>query len=92
MNEIAGSAQNQTLSLQQVNTAIGDMNGVTQQNASMAQDVNSATGSLSAEASHVVELVNQFDLGRSGEVPSPDAITGPRAPRELRGHKMRRSA
>ncbi|MBB6505718.1 methyl-accepting chemotaxis protein [Sphingomonas endophytica] len=59
---IAASAKQQAVGLQQVNTAISEMDGVTQQNAAMVEEATAATRSLAAEAGHLAEEVARFTL------------------------------
>jgi methyl-accepting chemotaxis protein len=63
MNAIATSAREQSLGLQEVNTAVNQMDQVTQQNAAMVEEANAAGATLAKEAGRLRELVNQFQLG-----------------------------
>jgi methyl-accepting chemotaxis protein len=64
--EIAASAQEQATGLAQVNTAINEMDQVTQQNAAMVEQSTAASHSLTQEAEELSRLVNRF---RTGEEP-----------------------
>ena len=59
---IAASAKEQAVGLQQVNTAISEMDGVTQQNAAMVEQATAATRSLAADADKLTEEVALFTL------------------------------
>jgi methyl-accepting chemotaxis protein len=61
---IAAGAGEQATALQQVNTAINQMDQATQQNASMVEESTAASHSLSQEASQLSGLVGQFQIGR----------------------------
>ncbi|MGK6325400.1 methyl-accepting chemotaxis protein [Sphingomonas sp. DT-51] len=63
---IAASAKEQAVGLQQVNTAISEMDGVTQQNAAMVEQATAATRSLAADAEKLAEEVALFTLAEDG--------------------------
>ncbi|QUD89713.1 methyl-accepting chemotaxis protein [Phenylobacterium montanum] len=64
--EIAKSSQEQAQGLSQVNTAVNQMDQVTQQNAAMVEEATAAAASLKAEAMELASLVSRFDSGRGG--------------------------
>jgi methyl-accepting chemotaxis protein len=61
---IAAGAREQATGLEHVNTAINEMDRVTQQNAAMVQETTAATHSLSSETSQLADLVGQFRLSQ----------------------------
>ncbi len=61
--EIAQSSQEQATGLAQVNTAVNQMDQVTQQNAAMVEEATAAAASLKAEAAELATLVAAFDTG-----------------------------
>jgi methyl-accepting chemotaxis protein len=68
----------QATSLQQINTAMSEMDRNTQQNAAMVEQTAAAANSLSSETAELTTLVNRFDIGsiqatgrRSGTGPKP---------------------
>jgi methyl-accepting chemotaxis protein len=63
VNEIAQGAQEQAGSLDEVNVAIREMDGATQQNAAMAEQSTAATQSLTHEAARLSDLVGRFRIG-----------------------------
>jgi methyl-accepting chemotaxis protein len=63
MDAIATSAREQSVGLQEVNTAVNQMDQVTQQNAAMVEEANAAGATLATEAGRLRELVSQFQLG-----------------------------
>lgn len=64
--DISASTHEQSSGLSQVNTAINQMDQVTQQNAAMVEESTAASQSLATEASSLSELVAQFKTaGRS---------------------------
>ncbi|HEX5378786.1 MAG TPA: methyl-accepting chemotaxis protein [Phenylobacterium sp.] len=60
VTEIAASAQEQATGLHQVNTAINEMDQVTQQNAAMVEQSTAASHSLAQEAEGLAESVSRF--------------------------------
>ncbi|MDZ7281785.1 methyl-accepting chemotaxis protein [Sphingomonas sanguinis] len=60
VESIAGGASEQATSIQQVNLAINDMDGVTQANAAMVEEVTAAVRALSTETRALEEQVNRF--------------------------------
>ncbi len=69
MADIAASAQEQATGLQQINTAVNQMDQTTQQNAAMSEQASAAGQSLAQESGRLSELVGQFQIGRGGDDP-----------------------
>lgn len=63
VSEIARSSESQSINLEQVNSAIGDMDRMTQQNAAMVEQSTAAARALADEASNLIGLVSQFNTG-----------------------------
>jgi methyl-accepting chemotaxis protein len=63
MDAIATSSREQSIGLTEVNTAVNQMDQVTQQNAAMVEEANAAGATLANEATRLRELVGQFQLG-----------------------------
>ncbi|MET0747163.1 MAG: methyl-accepting chemotaxis protein, partial [Rhizobium sp.] len=63
MDSIATSAREQSTGLGEVNTAVNQMDQVTQQNAAMVEETNAAGSTLATEAGNLRELIAQFNLG-----------------------------
>ncbi len=63
ITEIARSTESQAVNLQQVNSAVGDMDRMTQQNAAMVEQSTAASRSLADEANELSGLVGQFRTG-----------------------------
>jgi methyl-accepting chemotaxis protein len=61
--DIAASAEEQATGLQQVNTAVNQMDQVTQQNAAMVEQSTAASHTLAGEAEQLSRLISRFDLG-----------------------------
>lgn len=63
MDSIATSAKEQSVGLGEVNTAVNQMDQVTQQNAAMVEETSAASASLANESVRLRELISQFQLG-----------------------------
>ncbi|MGK6324128.1 methyl-accepting chemotaxis protein [Sphingomonas sp. DT-51] len=59
---IASSAKQQSVGLEQVNTAVSEMDSVTQRNAAMVEQATAAARDLAGEASHLAAHVARFRL------------------------------
>ena len=68
VTEIAASAQEQAVGLAQVNTAVNQMDQVTQQNAAMVEESTAASHSLAQEAEALQASVAQFRVGAGSPV------------------------
>ncbi|MBU3079254.1 methyl-accepting chemotaxis protein [Sphingomonas quercus] len=64
VSTIATSAEQQASGLQQVNTAVAEMDNVTQQNAAMVEQATAAARSLAAEADDLARQVARFRTGQ----------------------------
>ncbi|HLT99243.1 MAG TPA: methyl-accepting chemotaxis protein [Burkholderiaceae bacterium] len=62
MDEIATASREQSDGISQVNAAVADMDGVTQQNAALVQEAAAAAGSLQDQARRLTELVAIFKV------------------------------
>ncbi|MBZ5763791.1 methyl-accepting chemotaxis protein [Rhizobium sp. VS19-DR104.2] len=63
MDSIATSAREQSTGLGEVNTAVNQMDQVTQQNAAMVEETNAASATLAADAVNLRDVISQFNLG-----------------------------
>ncbi len=80
MNAIAISAREQSTGLAEVNTAVNQMDQVTQRNAAMVEESNAASTRLASESVRLRDLIGQFKL--AGSAPH-GADQGWRAPRQV---------
>jgi methyl-accepting chemotaxis protein len=62
MDAIATSAREQSVGLSEVNTAVNQMDQVTQRNAAMVEETNAASASLASEAGRLREQIARFTL------------------------------
>ncbi len=70
--QISSSAQEQATGLHQVNTAVNQMDQVTQQNAAMVEQTTAATHSLKGQTAELVSLISTFQVGSSrAAAPAP---------------------
>jgi methyl-accepting chemotaxis protein len=69
--EIAASAQEQAQGLQEVNTAINQMDQVTQQNAAMVEQSTAASHVLARESEALAQMIGRFDLGEKAFAGAP---------------------
>jgi methyl-accepting chemotaxis protein len=70
VSQIAMAADQQSSALAQVNTAIVEMDKVTQQNAAMVEESTAAARSLADEATGLARLVGRFDTGEGHAAPA----------------------
>ena len=91
VSEIAQSAQEQSTGLGQVNTAVNQMDQVTQQNAAMVEEATAAAAQLKREAVELGQLVSKFEVGEAASQPTrPQRATAtPRADAPALQRKLR---
>jgi methyl-accepting chemotaxis protein len=65
ISEIALSSQEQATGLNQVNTAVNQMDQVTQQNAAMVEEATAAASNLKSESVELAKLVARFQTGQA---------------------------
>ncbi|TPP12051.1 methyl-accepting chemotaxis protein [Rhizobium glycinendophyticum] len=63
LDAIATSAKEQSVGLAEVNTAVNQMDQVTQQNAAMVEESTAASASLASEVTRMREIIAGFRLG-----------------------------
>jgi len=61
--EIAAASREQSTGLEQVNTAVMQMEHVVQQNASLVEEAAAGTEAMKTQAGSLLELVSRFKLG-----------------------------
>ena len=67
IHSIATAAREQATGLQEISTAINQMDQVTQHNAAMVEETSAATHKLKAEADGLADLVARFRTGDAGQ-------------------------
>ncbi|WP_292134641.1 methyl-accepting chemotaxis protein [Brevundimonas sp.] len=68
MSEIRASTQEQAVGLAEVNTAVNQMDQVTQQNAAMVEQSTAASLSLSREVAELADLVGRFAVSERAPI------------------------
>nr|WP_254007617.1 methyl-accepting chemotaxis protein [Rhizobium sp. L1K21] len=68
MEAIATSAREQSVGLSEVNTAVNQMDQVTQQNAAMVEETNAASAALAKESTMLRQLISQFQLEQANRM------------------------
>ncbi|KGD86433.1 MULTISPECIES: methyl-accepting chemotaxis protein [Rhizobium/Agrobacterium group] len=88
IHSIAVASGEQATGLAEVNTAVNQMDQVTQQNAAMVEETSAATQKLSSEADSLFALLSQFNIGDGAErtgasagAPRPVAVASTHSPR-----------
>lgn len=78
MQAIASSAREQATGLSEVNSAVNQMDQVTQQNAAMVEESNAASATLATETQRLRQFISRFTLGRhyTGQSGSTSASHG----------------
>ncbi|MBY2914658.1 methyl-accepting chemotaxis protein [Rhizobium leguminosarum] len=80
VHAIAEASREQSIGLQEINTAVNTMDQGTQQNAAMVEESTAASHNLATEASALNNLLGQFRLtGTGGFTTSAPIATAPRA-------------
>lgn len=64
MSEIASASMEQTMGIEQINSAITQMDEVTQQNAALVEEAAAAAASLQDQAASLAEVVSVFKVGQ----------------------------
>ena len=77
MEAITSSAKEQATGLSEVNSAVNQMDQVTQQNAAMVEETNAASATLAQETARLRELIEGFQLGGGAGIPSIGGIRRP---------------
>jgi methyl-accepting chemotaxis protein len=75
--EISAASAEQSLGIGQVNQAISQMDGTTQQNAALVEEAAAAADSLQQQADLLVSLVGRFRLDGAAAVPARPALKQP---------------
>ncbi len=69
VGEIAAASAEQSTGVEQVNTAIGQMDQVTQSNSARTEELSATAQAFSGQAARLMELVGTFDVGNRRESP-----------------------
>lgn len=83
MGEISSASYEQSDGIEQVNRAVAEMDGVTQQNAALVEEAAAAAGSLQEQAARLAEAVAVFKINSSEIIetqPEPARMQAPARP------------
>jgi methyl-accepting chemotaxis protein len=83
VDEIASGAGEQSVALKQLNSTVGEMDKVTQQNAAMAEQATAASHSLSHEIENLAQLIAKFTIAARNAEPESRFVR-PKPPRSAR--------
>jgi methyl-accepting chemotaxis protein len=75
---IASNAESQSNVLREINSAVQEIDRMTQQNAAMAEEINATSRSLASNSASLKSLTDQFNITRSKSAPArprPSAST-----------------
>ena len=67
IHSIAIASREQATGLGEVNTAVNQMDQVTQQNAAMVEETSAATSKLASEANTLFDLISHFEIGSEAQ-------------------------
>jgi methyl-accepting chemotaxis protein len=79
MDAIATSSKEQSLGLGEVNTAVNQMDQVTQQNAAMVEETNAASATLAMESGRLREQISRFKFNGAGDLARSNVSSRPAA-------------
>ncbi|MEJ0008910.1 MAG: hypothetical protein WDM77_21730 [Steroidobacteraceae bacterium] len=65
VGEIAAASREQSAGIEQVNEAVMQMDGMTQQNAALIEEASAASGAMAEQANRLVETMSAYRLGTS---------------------------
>jgi hypothetical protein len=78
VGEIAAASGEQSTGIEQVNTAMTQMDQVTQSNSAQTEELSATARALSEQAAHLMELVSTFTLSQDGRNARERQIFQPR--------------
>jgi methyl-accepting chemotaxis protein len=76
-SDIAATAKEEAVGLQEVNSSIGQMDQVTQQNSAMVEESTAACLTLAREAQQLNDLISRFNIGVASHVSAAHPIVTP---------------
>jgi len=85
VQEITAASQEQTVGVDQVNTAMGQLSQLTQQNASASEELAATAEEMSGQAATLQELMGFFSVAGQGKAPLPTSHASVAKPRSV-GH------
>jgi methyl-accepting chemotaxis protein len=92
MGEISAATREQTLGIEQINEAIGQMDQTTQQNASLVEEAAAASETMQQQAARLAEAVRVFRLGETAPAQAAGAARSSHAAAVKRAPAVRAPA
>jgi methyl-accepting chemotaxis protein len=90
--EISAATQEQSTGLSEINSAVSQLDKVTQQNAAMVEETTAASSALTQEARELSQLTNRFSVrGQSSGRPNAGYSSPARSTPATRTHAAPRS-
>lgn len=80
VGEISAASEEQARGIEQINTAVMQMDKMTQQNAALVEESSSAAAAMRDQSSAMTEIVATFTLGEDEQAPAPRAAPRAAAP------------
>jgi methyl-accepting chemotaxis protein len=92
VTEISAATQEQSTGLSEINSAVSQLDKVTQQNAAMVEETTAASSALTQEARELSQLTNRFSVrGQSSGRPNAGYSSPARSKPATRTHTAPRS-
>jgi len=82
IKEIANSAKEQDIGLGQINTAMTQLDQVTQTNAASSQEMASSSEQLSGQATSLKQMMSFFTVNQGDMFSAPEQVAAPQAQRQ----------
>ncbi|MRW87162.1 hypothetical protein GJ698_24135 [Pseudoduganella sp. FT26W] len=79
MEQITAASSEQEAGIEQINQAIMEMDGVTQQNAALVEEAAAAAEALQGQSTHLAELVSVFQVDGGVKATGRSSFDAPRA-------------
>jgi len=70
MSEIVSASDEQSVGIEEVNRAVMQMDGITQQNAALVEQAAAAAESMRDQTSHLSQAISVFKMDRQTQTPS----------------------
>lgn len=67
VSEMAASSDEQRRGIEQINTAVMDMDTMTQQNAALVEETAAASEEMSSQAQELLSMIKRFNVGEAAE-------------------------
>lgn len=92
VSEFSSSAEQQATGLKELNTAVGELDKVTQQNAAMVEEATAASASLKTKTNELSNRIAAFRVTGAGTAAAPQAQSFAAAPKSEPAPRLHRPA